>query len=110
MLVNDWVVMYYVFIGIQGALVCSENLLLCSDSWCNDNTISVDYVKSGTYVQYVCHTDNSNTLTWDVSTAEIRVFIPSDDIGVTQVVDEKFFYTVIDNGGPWWIINIISVI
>ena len=79
----------------------SSSLLQCSNSWCNDDqTTTVDRVRDGVYVTYVCRVpDNSSALKWDVSmSGEIREFNSSDPIATTLVVDDIFFYTVIENG------------
>ena len=75
-------------------------MLQCSDSWCyDDQTTTVDRVRDGVYVTYVCRLTNTSTaLRWEVSTSE-TLFIPADLIGATVVNGgDIFFYTLIDNG------------
>ena len=99
MLVTVQVYHAFIFIVIQGAVVCSANMLLCSDSWCNDNDNNIDFVQPGRYVQYVCQIDNSISLKWDISSSEDRTFLNIDPIGQTLVADNTFFFTLIDNVG-----------
>ena len=75
-------------------------MLQCSDSWCyDDQTTTVDRVRDGVYVTYVCRLTNTSTaLRWEVSTSE-TLFIPADLIEATVVNGgDTFFYTLIDNG------------